>query len=417
MKYGLIGRRLPHSFSKEIHGMIGSYEYELRELEPEELESFFRERDFLGINVTIPYKEAVMRYLDDISGRAMRVGCVNTVVNRGGKLYGYNTDIDGLTGSIEILGADISGSKVLILGTGATSKTAFCAVSDMGAGEIIKVSRNPERNGQGTVSYEEAVTEHHDASLIINCTPCGMFPDNGSVPIDLEPFTSLLGVLDCVYNPLRTRLVQNARAFGIPAGGGMYMLAEQAVKASERFADTEYPSGLTEEIYKRVLREKENIVLTGMPGSGKTSVAEILGKRLGKKVFDTDLLIVEKAGMPVTEIFRIYGEKEFRNMETEVIEEVSKKTGVIISTGGGAVLRDGNVRMLKQNGRIIFLDREPGELVPTGTRPLADTSEKIMKLYEERLPVYRKAADETITAGRGATAADTAAEAERRLKL
>ena len=394
LSYGCIGEHLPHSFSKEIHGQIGGYAYELKELTPEELPAFMAARSFHGINVTIPYKQAVIPFLDEIDETARAIGAVNTVVNRNGKLYGFNTDLDGLTRLIRRIGLDLSGKKVLIPGTGGTSRTAAFAAEKLGAREIHKISRTGR---DGSLTYEEALRDHTDAEIILNTTPCGMYPEPDAQPLPLEPFHRLEGVADVIYNPLRTRLVLDARSRGIPAEGGLYMLVAQAVRASEHFLDTVYPDGLTDRIYEQILRQKENIVLIGMPGSGKSAVGRILAEKTGRSLADTDQLITEKAGKPIPDIFRENGEPAFRDLETEIIRALSKQGGQIISTGGGAVLRPENVTALRQNGRLFWLDRNPDALVPTDDRPLADTAEKMKQLYLTREPIYRAAADEIIS--------------------
>ena len=390
LNYGCIGEHLPHSFSREIHGEIGTYAYDLKELTPEELPGFMTARGFMGINVTIPYKQAVIPFLDEISETARAIGAVNTIVNRNGKLYGYNTDLYGLTRLIRRIGLDLSGKKVLVLGTGGTSRTASYAAEKLGARVVYRVSRTSR---EGSLSYEEVLQNHTDAEIILNTTPCGMFPKPAEQPLLLEPFTRLEGVVDAIYNPLRSRLVLDARSRGIPAEGGLYMLVAQAVRASELFLDTSYPEDLTDRIYNRILRRKENLVLIGMPGSGKSSVGATLTETTGKPLADTDRLIVEKAGKPIPDIFREDGEPAFRDLESEVIRELSLQGGQIISTGGGAVLRPENVTMLRQNGRLFWLDRDPDSLVPTDDRPLADTVAKMKALYQEREPIYRASAD------------------------
>ena len=393
MKYGCIGEHLPHSFSKEIHAEIASYDYELKELTPEELPAFMTAKDFQGINVTIPYKQAVIPFLDHIDETAKAIGAVNTVVNRGGELWGYNTDLFGLTRLLRRAKLDLSGRKVLILGTGGTSRTAAYAAETLGTGQILKVSRTGRG---GAVSYEDALRAHSDAEIILNTTPCGMYPHPDAQPLALKSFASLQGVADVIYNPLRTRFILEARAIGLPAEGGLYMLVAQAVRASELFLDTACPEDLTDRVYARILRRKENLVLIGMPGSGKSAVGRLLAEKTGLPFCDTDQLIVEKAGKPITEIFRDSGEQAFRDLESEVIRDLSLRGGIIVSTGGGAVLRPENVTALKQNGRLFWLDRNPDALIPTDDRPLADTADKMKRLYAERLPVYKSAADEII---------------------
>ena len=409
LTYGCIGEHLPHSFSREIHEQIGGYAYALKELTPEELPLFMVARAFRGINVTIPYKQAVIPFLDDIDETARAIGAVNTVVNRNGKLFGYNTDLDGLTRLVRRTGLDLSGKKVLVSGTGGTSRTASFAAEKLGAREILRVSRTGR---EGSLTYGDVLRNHTDAEIIMNTTPCGMYPEPEAQPLPLDPFTRLQGVVDVIYNPLRSRLVLDTRSRGIPAEGGLYMLVALAVRASVHFLDTVYPEDLADRIYERILRRKENVVLIGMPGSGKSAVGRILSEKTGKPLADTDRLIVEKAGKSIPDIFRENGEPAFRDLECEVVREVSKQGGQVISTGGGAVLRPENVTALRQNGRLFWLDRNPDDLVPTDDRPLADTEAKMKQLYLEREPVYRAAADEVIHVN--GTPEDTAGEIESR---
>ena len=390
MEYGCIGEHLPHSFSKEIHELIENYDYRLKEIAPEDLEAFMKAADFKAINVTIPYKQDVIPYLSEISEQARKIGAVNTIVNRGGKLFGYNTDFSGMDALFTQLSLDPAGKKVLILGTGGTSRTAKALMEARGASEVIRVSRTKKEDA---VSYEEAYEAHRDAKIVINTTPSGMFPASDGCPIELCRFPELIGAVDAVYNPLRTNFIQDAEARGIPAAGGLYMLVAQAVSAAEHFTGKNYPEGLTERIFKKIRSDKENIVITGMSGAGKSAVGKALRRITGRLLFDTDALIVEKAGMPITEIFGKYGEAHFRELEAEVIRGLSVKNGVIISTGGGAVLREDNVRELKKNGRIFFLRREISDIRPSDDRPLADTEAKVEALYRARLPIYERTAD------------------------
>lgn len=390
MNYGLIAEHLGHSFSKTIHSMIDSYDYTMRELPKEEFSGFMREKNFKGINVTIPYKQDVIPYLDKISDTAKEIGAVNTIVNKDGVLCGYNTDFGGLRALIEKNGIEINGKKVLILGTGGTSKTAAAVAAALGAGETIKVSRSGR---DGAVTYEEAYEKHTDADIIINTTPCGMFPKNEGMPCDIERFPKLIGVVDVIFNPLCSNLVLSAQRKGIKAAGGLYMLVAQAVLAAEKFTGKTYSEGLTDKIYKTILKNKQNIVLCGMPGSGKTTVGRKIAEKLGREFIDLDREIVKKSGREITDIFAKDGEAFFRDLETEAVSESSKKTGAVISTGGGCVLRDKNVNLLKQNGIVFFLDRPLRDLIPTSDRPLANSAEKITALYNERYSVYEKAAD------------------------
>lgn len=391
-QYGCIGRKLTHSFSREIHAKLADYEYELIELTEEEIAPFFAEKAFRAINVTIPYKQTVIPYLDVISPVAERIGAVNTIVNRDGRLYGYNTDYYGMKALIERIGIDLKGRKVLILGTGGTSRTARVLAADLGAAEILTVSR---KKTEGYICYEEAVTDHTDAQVILNTTPSGMYPNSEDKPIDIACFPRLEGVLDAVYNPLRTNLVLDARERGIKAEGGLYMLVMQAVVAAERFLETSIPKETADRIFASICAAKENIVLTGMPGSGKSTVGRLLNPD-GFGFVDTDAQIESKCGCSIKDLIREKGEAFFRDVESEVIREVSSVSCCVISTGGGAILREENVRALRRNGRLFFLNADISRLQATDSRPLSDTDEKLKKLYEQRMPVYRKTADVTV---------------------
>lgn len=388
-KYGCIGKKLTHSFSKEIHSKLADYEYELIELNEDEIEDFFKSKDFNAVNVTIPYKQTVIPYLDSLSEVARRIGAVNTIVNSNGKLYGYNTDYYGMKALIEKIGIDLNGKKVLILGTGGTSKTARILTEDMGASEIITVSRSKTEN---YITYEEAVNEHSDANVIINTTPSGMYPDCEGIPIDISSFNELEGVMDAVYNPLCTNLVLRAKEKGIKAEGGLYMLVIQAVVAVEKFLDIEIPKTVADNVFASVFASKENIILTGMPGSGKSTVGKLLNID-GFSFVDTDEEIEKRCGCTIKELIGSKGEKYFRDLETQVIKDISSKGCQIISTGGGAVLREENVNSLKRNGKLFFLNANPNRLLPTDSRPLSDTADKLKKLYDERIDTYKITAD------------------------
>jgi shikimate dehydrogenase len=394
MEYGLIGEHLPHSFSKIIHEKLAPYSYELHELRPDEVDSFMRGKEFKGINVTIPYKQTVIPYLDEISDQARSIGAVNTVVNRNGRLCGYNTDYFGMKSLIERLGIDPAGKKVLILGTGGTSKTAFAVATDMGASEVYKVSRTGK---EGVPTYEEAYERHTDAQIIINTTPCGMYPAIDDCPLDLSRFPDLCGVIDAIYNPLRTVLILEAQKRGIPAEGGLYMLVVQAVYAAELFADRKIESEKTDQVFKEILNSKRNIVLSGMSLAGKTTLGTLLAKKLDRVLEDTDQMIIRKEQRPITEIFATDGEKYFRDLETEMARTLAPQTGLVIATGGGAILRQENVDDLKKNGCIIFLDRPFNQILPADDRPLANTKEKVAALLEKRYPIYKATCDESIT--------------------
>ncbi len=393
MKYGLIGEHLTHSFSKIIHEKIGDYVYEIKEIEPENVGSFMKAKDFTAINVTIPYKEAVIPYLDYIDDSAKKIGAVNTVVNKNGKLYGYNTDYSGMKALILKIGLEIKDKKVLIIGTGGTSKTATAVVTDMGAKEIIYVSNSYVKCAY---SYDEIYANHTDAEIIFNTSPVGMYPKNDTTPIDLSKFPELTGLIDVVYNPIKTNLVIEAQNLGINAEGGLYMLSSQAVYAYEHFMDTSVDKTLCDSIFDDVLAEKYNIVLIGMPSSGKTTVGKVLAEKTGKAFVDTDDEIVKKIGMDIPSYFAKYGEAEFRKVESEVIKELSPKNSLIIATGGGAILNSDNIRRLKQNGKIYFIDRSLENLTPTSDRPLSRDISALEKRYKERYPIYISSADVVI---------------------
>ncbi len=394
MKCGLLGEKLGHSFSREIHEKLGRYSYELLEVAPDELDAFLARRDFDGLNVTIPYKQAVIPYLDGISPRAERIGAVNTIVNRGGKLFGDNTDFAGLAALLGRMELTLAGRTVLICGTGGTSKTASAVAEHLGAARVVRLSRNGR---EGAVTYEAARAQYADADVLINTTPAGMYPDVEGLPVELSWFPQLSGVADVVYNPLTTRLVRTARERGIPAENGLYMLVAQAVAAAEVFTGETFGAETTERIYREILFDKRSIVLVGMPGSGKSTLGRLLAEKLGRPFVDTDEQIVARAGISIPEIFRSRGEARFRDLESEAVRDVCRTGGAVVATGGGAVLRRENVDAMKQNGAVVFLDRPLSALLPTDDRPLANDAEKIRRLYAERLPVYRAAADVTVS--------------------
>jgi len=394
MEYGLIGMPLGHSFSKTIHNQIDDYDYELCEIPAAALGDFLTRRDFRGVNVTIPYKQAVIPYLDELSDSARSIGAVNTIVNRGGRLCGDNTDFGGMCGLISRTVPDYTGAKVLILGTGGTSRTAMAAARSLGAAEVLRLSRSGR---DGALTYAEAAERHADADFLINATPCGMHPDEDGLPLDIAAFPRLRGVTDVVFNPLRTRLVLTARQRGIPAAGGLYMLAAQAVLAAAQFTGKQYPAGLAGEIYERLAAEKENLVLIGMPGAGKTTVGRSCAAALGREFVDLDAVIVSRAGRPIADIFAADGEAAFRRMEKEVTREFAARTGLVIAAGGGTVLDPDNVRALRQNGRLALLERPLADIVPTADRPLSDRREKLERLARERGPIYAAAADFTVS--------------------
>ena len=390
MKYGLIGEKLGHSFSKDIHNMLADYDYQLTEIAKEDFHAFMEAKDFNAINVTIPYKQDVIPYLDSISDVAKSIGAVNVIVNKEGKLYGYNTDFAGMEALTKHMGLLLSGKKVLILGSGGTSKTAYALAKSLEARKILRLSRTARED---CITYEDAYRNHLDAEIIINTTPAGMFPKVDSCAIEIERFTKLEGAIDAVYNPLRTEFMQRAEKMGAKASGGLYMLVAQAVFAVEHFLDCKLDSSKLDEVFDKILESKENIVLTGMPSCGKTTIGKALASKLDWQLIDTDAEIVKKAGKPITDIFAEEGEKAFRDLESQVISDVSMMQGVIISTGGGAILRDENIKALKKNGKVYFIDRKLEDLAATKDRPLSSDIESLKKRYDERYDIYCHTAD------------------------
>lgn len=393
MNYGLIGERLGHSFSKVIHNQLFDYDYELTEIPRDGLETFLTERCFRAINVTIPYKEQVIPYLDGMSEVARTIGAVNTIVNRDGRLFGDNTDFSGMIAMLRHGGIDLKNKHVLILGSGGTSKTALAVARTLGCRSVWRVSRSETPD---CLTYAQALTRT-ETEVLLNTTPCGMFPHMGESAIDIGVFPRLTGVADVVYNPLRSKLVLEALARGIPAVGGLYMLVAQAVFAAEIFTGETLPEGTVDRVFSQLMAEKSNIVLVGMPGSGKTTVGRLLSEQLGRPLVDTDEEIVKRTGCSIPKLFEQRGETGFRDEESAVVREVSAHQGVIIATGGGAILRPENVQLLKGNGRLYFLDRPLEALVATADRPLSADREALEKRYLERYRRYCECCDCRVT--------------------
>lgn len=388
-RYGLIGEKLGHSFSKIIHEKLGRYEYELWPMPKEALHDFLTKADFDGINVTIPYKKDVIPYLTFISEEARLCGAVNTVVRREDGLYGYNTDILGMKEMLSYRGISLEGKKVLILGSGGTSGTALCLCRMLGAARVHRVSRSKK---DGALSYEEAALLS-DTQVILNTTPVGMFPHMGESPIDLSLFPRLEAVADAIYNPLKSQLVLEGEKRGLRSSGGLYMLVSQAIHAARLFTGDDSILDCCEAITREIRSSKENIVLTGMPGSGKSTVGRALARAMGREFFDSDDEIVKKAGKPIPQIFSEDGETAFRDLETLVLRELGEKESIVLATGGGAVLREKNIDLLRGGGRIFFLDAPLETLVSTSDRPLSSTPEALRQRYEERYGIYCRTAD------------------------
>ena len=393
MKFGLIGEKLPHSYSKEIFETILGYpRYDLIELKPEALPTFFRSFDYDGINVTVPYKTAVIPYLDELDETARAIGAVNTVWKENGKLCGTNTDFYGLRSLLTQNKIDLAGKTVLILGTGGTSKTAKVVCESLGAKEIYRVSRTEK---EGAISYAEA--KKIPAQWILNTTPVGMFPNTGASPIDLAGFASLEGVVDVIYNPLRTELVRQAKSLGLRAVSGLSMLAAQAIASEQFFLQAEKNASeraaRAEKTYRALRNRKENLVLIGMPAVGKTTIGKLLAEKTGRHFFDTDTEL-EKAIGPIPEYINRFGEEKFREQETATIRKLCDSVrGGVIATGGGAVLREENVRTLGENGVLFWLHRDADAAILSDSRPLSSNIEQWQKLYLARKSYYQKAAD------------------------
>ncbi len=385
MIYGLIGRKLGHSFSVPIHEYMGNKDYRLYPLEPEELEGFLRRDDLGGVNVTIPYKRDVIPFCDELDERARAIGAVNTVVRRGGRLIGFNTDITGFEMAVRRAGLDFSGRKVVILGSGGTSRTAREAARELGAGEIAVISRSGEDN------YEN-LWKHQDAGIVVNTTPVGMSPDCPAAPLSLDAFPECEGVMDVIYNPLRTALVMEAEERGIPACGGLVMLVAQAKAAEELFFSSAIPDSKVEKYCEILSRRATDLVIIGMPGSGKTTLGRLLSGLSGRELVDVDAEIAVREGRTPEEIITQDGETAFRDIEHRVLEDVMRTGGRIVATGGGAVTRPDNYPLLHQNGRIYCITRE-AEYLATAGRPLSGDLDALREMEERRRGMYRRFMD------------------------
>ena len=384
MKCGLLGRKLGHSYSPQIHGLLGDYSYELFEKEPEQLASFLREGDFTGINVTIPYKKDVIPYLDELSPAAHKIGSVNTIVRRAdGSLFGHNSDYFGFVSLVHHSGITVNGKKVLVLGSGGTSNMVVTALKDLGAVPVV-ISRSGENN------YEN-LHLHADASVIVNATPVGMYPNTGVSPIDLSRFPKLKGVLDVIYNPAKTKLLLDAEGLGIPHENGLWMLVAQAKEASEYFTGKKLSDAVIERIHRVLSHQMQNIILIGMPGCGKSTIGVLLAEKQNRKFLDADEEIIRLAGKSISDIFAQDGEDVFRRWETTALENLGKQSGLVIATGGGCVTRIRNYPLLHQNGMIVWLQRDLSQL-PTDGRPLSQAN-RLEEMYALRRPMYEAFGD------------------------
>ncbi len=396
MNCGLLGRKLGHSYSPQIHASLGDYTYSLFEKEPQELQAFLGSDAFTGLNVTVPYKKAVIEYLDELSPRARRLGAVNTVVRRpDGSLIGHNTDYFGFACMVRQSGLSLAGKKVLVLGSGGASSTAVAVLEELGAQAVV-ISRSGE-NHYGNLSL------HRDASMIVNTTPVGMYPNVGDSPVSPGLFPHLEGVLDVIYNPARTKLLLEAEQLGIPAMNGLLMLVAQAKESAEWFTGAAIPDRAIFDIHRRLKVQMENIVLIGMPGCGKSTVGAILAQKLGRAFVDVDREVETEAGCSIPDIFAKGGETAFRSLETKVVARLGKKSGLILATGGGCVTRKENYSSLHQNGTIFWLQRDLAHL-PTDGRPLSQMNGP-EALYAVRRPMYEAFSDAVIDNSRTAEAA------------
>ena len=384
---GLLGRKLGHSYSPQIHAQLGTYRYSLFEKEPEELEAFLKHGDFSGLNVTVPYKKTVIPFLDELTPVAQRLGAVNTIVRKSdGHLLGHNTDYFGFQSMADRSGVSFSGKKVLILGTGGAAVMAKAVVEEKG-GHPILISRTGDDN-------YDTLDRHADASVIVNATPVGMYPNNGISPVDLSLFLKLEGVLDLIYNPARTQLLLNAQKLGIPTENGLWMLVAQAKEAAEYFTGCPISDAKIGEIHRILSQQMQNIILIGMPGCGKSTVGTMLAQKTEKVFYDADALVCQLARRSIPEIFQAEGEPGFRRWETEALRQLGQLSGAVIATGGGCVTRAENYPLLHQNGNLFWLQRDI-ELLPTDGRPLSQNG-SLSQMYETRKPLYQAFSDSIV---------------------
>ena len=388
MRYGLIGEKLGHSFSKDIHERIADYTFDLIPLSKEEFKTFMEKKEFTALNVTIPYKKDVIPYLDEMDEHAKAIGAVNTIVNENGRLKGYNTDFTGFLYMVKKHNVHMEGKKVLIIGNGGASAAIQAVVQHEQAGSMVIVDVVP---GNGAISYDEMFSSHLDAEIIINTSPIGMYPRIGNAPIDISMFHKCEAVMDVIYNPILTRLCFEAQEMDIKRVNGLEMLIAQAKQSVEFFLDKSIDDQIIDDIYQDMLRERCNIVLIGMPSAGKTTISKMLEDRMQKEFIDLDDVIIEKAGKSIPEIFEESGEAGFRAIETEAAIEVSKLNNKIIATGGGTIKHKVNMDYLRQNGITIFIDRDVDKLISSDpNRPLSKSSDALAKMHAERLPLYQK---------------------------
>lgn len=388
--YGLLGKQLLHSLSPEIHRELGNFRYELFQLEENEVDTFFKNREFSGLNVTTPYKERALSYCDELSDDAKKIGCVDTiVVKEDGKLFGANTEYDGFLYSVQKGGIEVAGKKVIVLGNGGSAQMVKTAVAALGADEIITASEN------GEVNFNNVYDLHPDANVVINTTLTGMYPNNGERIINLKRFSHLCGAIDLIYNPRRTRLICDAEDMDIPNIDGLFMLVAQAYMTERRFGMIESDIDLMKRTYKTMSDRRKNIMFVGMPGSGKTTNATVVAAKLARPCIDVDRIIEMKAGMSVAQIVRSYGEKYYRELETEALRKITRNGGQVISTDSGVVLSLENQYYIRQNGYVVYLHRPLEELESNGVS-LIRNREALERVLAEREPLYKFLADITV---------------------
>lgn len=391
MEYGLIGEKLGHSYSKIIQEqLLENYTYEIHPLAKDALDDFFQKRDFKAINVTIPYKQDVIAYLDEMDEASKKIGAVNTIVNHNGKLIGHNSDYHGFAYTLDQNNIDVSNKKVLVIGNGGAAKAILCVLQDRHVRDIIICARTIK---EGVTPLEDVYRKHSDVDIIINTSPVGMYPNNDETPINITAFTKCEAVVDIIYNPLHTRLLVEAKANGIRVAGGLQMLIAQAKYALEYFKQIHIADTAIDALYQSMQSETQNIVFIGMPGCGKSTVAKEVAKLCGKTFVDIDEEIVKQTNMSIPDYFAKYKEEKFREVETQVCLTFAKQTKQIISCGGGIVKNEENIKALKQNGIIVLLERDLDALAYGEGRPLSQNKEALLTLYEERKPLYEKAYD------------------------
>lgn len=387
-KYGLIGEKLSHSFSKGIHEQFGYYQYDLLPMSIDELDTFMTEKKFNAVNVTIPYKQTVIPYCDFLDESVQKIGAANTIVNKDGKLTAYNTDYYGFIYSLKINEISLKDKVVMILGTGGTSKTIQAVCESLEVKKVHIVSRTSKNE---FIDYDTAIKQK-DVEVIINATPSGMYPHNEECPIDIANYPHLEAVVDVIYNPLKTNLILDAEKQAIKTANGLLMLVAQAKFAADKFLDKVLDDNLILPIYQNMLKDYQNIVLIGMPSSGKSTIALALSKIFNKQFVDIDEVIETNAKQSIPEIFSEQGEPYFRSLEHEAVLSTSKQTNLVIATGGGSILNPANVRALKQNGILFYINRDIDQLETRGHRPLSKDKEALKAMYEKRYPLYIQAA-------------------------